>query len=175
MSYYDVEYKGVPCRFEIGGDWNRKFWDDTTQKERAQAVVPVWTACEELMKCLMGLPGNPCVVDRSLKVVVDRKTIVATFVSSSRLNGFWLDYGGETLVYTWAEDQPAFIKASSSWWVAWFMDHHEDLEVAFLDSDMGKDSLDKTPDDPRYLIQVGQKSKELDDGELDQIKIKEVR
>ena len=53
MSYYDVIYKGVPCRFEIGGHWNRKFWDVTDIQERVQAVIPVWTACEKFMKFLL--------------------------------------------------------------------------------------------------------------------------
>jgi hypothetical protein len=174
MSYYDVECKGVFFRLEIGGDWNRKFWGDTDKKERAQAVVPVWTACEEFMKRLMSLPGNPHVVDRSLRVIVDKKTIATTFAGCPRMKGFWLSCGDERLMFTWADGQPAFVKASSSRWVAWFMNHREDLEDALLASDTDEDSLDKISDDPRYLIRVGRRSREIEDGELDRITIKEV-
>ena len=174
MSYYDITHRGAHCRFEIGGDWNRKFRESSSHKECAQAVIPVWTACEEFMRHLMDIPGTRGVADRSLRVVVDKKTITATFAGSPRIKGFWLSCDNERLVFTWADGQPAFVKASGSRWVAWFMDHHEDLEDALRDSTTEEDSLDRISDDPRYLIRVSRKEMEIGDGELDRITIKEV-
>jgi hypothetical protein len=54
------------------------------------------------------------------------------------------------------------------------MNHHEDLEEALLADDTDEDSLEKTPDDPRYLIRVGRKEMEIEDGDMDHITLKEV-
>lgn len=175
MSYYDVVCKGVPCRFEIGGDWNRKFRESSSDRECAQAVIPVWTACEDFMRYLTSLPGTSRSSDRSVKAIIDKRMVIVTYVNSSKMRGFWLSCDSERLVYTWAEAQPVFIWSSSSRWAAWFMDHCVDLEAALLASDSDEDSLDRLPDDPRYLIRVGRKSREIEDGEMDRITIKEVK
>lgn len=174
MSYYDVVYKGVPCRFEIGGDWNRKFWELSSHKECAQAVIPVWTICEEIMKYLVSLPGTSCSPDRSIRVIVDKKTVIVAYASNTKMQGFWLTCEGRELVYTWAKGQLTFIHATDSQWVTWVMNHYVELESALLVSDADEDSLDKIPDDPRYLIRVGRKVKEIEDGEMDHITLKEI-
>ena len=174
MSYYDIVYKGDPCRFEIGGDWNRKFLSSSSNKECAQAVIPVWTVCDGFMKRLVALPGSTMSTDRSIRTSISRKTVIVSYAANSKMAGFWMTCDNEKLVYTRALSQPTFIQATSSQLVAWFMDHHEELEDALLDSDSDEESLDKIPDDPRYLIRVGRRSKEIEDSEMAQITIKEV-
>ena len=82
MSYYDVIYKGVPCRFEIGGDWNRKFWEASSHKECAQVVLAAWDVCDIFRKALHDLPGSGVSSDRSMRVTVDKKTVVVTYAEN---------------------------------------------------------------------------------------------
>ena len=161
---YRVTCEGETFLFEIGGNWNKEFWDTSSHDEIVQAVIPVWNEIERFLRGLDKLPGNAAGKDRSMKVKVDMKNLEVSFVLSTKSRCFWVDFpDGSHLEYGRVMRHPAWMNCSSMKWLVWFLDHLDDVLSAMTTEDTGGDPVSGLPDDPRYLIRVARKIQVVDD------------